>query len=158
MKKLISALFITVFSISSYAQEVSEEVYVKETIKTFFDGFHSRDSLMMKSVVNDKVVMQSIGKNAEGEITLQHEDFHKFLRSIVSIPVGTDFKEVLHSYEVKIDGDMANVWTPYSLYVNEVFQHCGVNNFQLFRKDGEWQIIYLVDTRRKEGCDERKLK
>lgn len=158
MKKLISALFITVLSISSYAQETSEKENVKQTIDTFFEGFHSRDSLIMKSVVNEKIVMQSIGRNREGELKLHHEDFSKFLKSIVSIPATTGFREELHSYEIKIDADMANVWTPYSLYVNGIFQHCGVNNFQLFRKEGEWQIIYLVDTRRKEGCEERKMK
>ncbi|GHA29777.1 hypothetical protein GCM10007103_08800 [Salinimicrobium marinum] len=157
MKKLISALFIIVFSITSYSQKTSEEENVKQTIETFFDGFHSRDSLIMKSVVNEEIVMQSIGRNPEGELKLHHEDFGKFLKSIISIPATTLFREELHSYEIKIDGDMANVWTPYTLYVNEVFQHCGVNNFQLFRKNEEWQIIYLVDTRRKEGCDQRKL-
>ena len=158
MKKLATTLFIAVFAISAFAQDDSGEEEIKEVINTFFEGFHARDSVLMKSVVNDKVVMQSIGKDEQGETALHQTDFSKFLKSIVSIPATTNFREELHSFSIQVDGDMANAWTPYSLYVNEVFQHCGVNNFQLFRKNGKWQIIYLVDTRRKEGCDQRKLK
>lgn len=158
MKKLVTALFIAVFTFSAHAQEISEEGEIKEVINTFFEGFHARDSVLMKSVVHDKVIMQSIGKNQQGQAILHHEDFSKFLKSIVSIPATTNFREDLHSYSIQVDGNMASAWTPYSLYVNDVFQHCGVNNFQLFRTNGEWNIIYLVDTRRKEGCEPRKLK
>ena len=157
MKKLITSLFIVVIGFSCFAQKTSEEENVKAAIDIFFEGFHSRDSLIMKSVVNEEVVMQSISKNPEGKMTLNQEDFGNFLRSIVAIPSQTEFREELHFYDVSIDGNMANVWTPYSLYVNDVFRHCGVNSFQLFKKDGKWKIIYLVDTRRKEDCDQRKL-
>ncbi len=158
MKKLVVTIFIAVFGFSAFAQEVSGEEKVKEVVNTFFEGFHGRDSLVMKSVVNDGVLMQSIGKNPQGEAVLQTQDFSKFLKSIVSIPATTNFKEQLHSYDIEIEGDMAKAWTPYSLFVNEVLQHCGVNYFQLYNMNGEWKIIYLVDTRKKEGCDERKLK
>ncbi len=47
---------------------------------------------------------------------------------------------------------MANAWTPYEFWYNGNFSHCGVNSFQLIKKDEKWKIIYLVDTRRKEGC------
>ena len=157
MKKLISAILIAVLSVSAMAQETAEEQEVKNVIETFFEGFHSRDSTVMKSVVNDKMVLQSISKNSQGEITLNHEDFGRFLRSIMAIPGNVEFREELHSYTINMDGPMANVWTPYSLFVNGVFRHCGVNNFQLFNKEGEWEIIYLVDTRREEGCDQKKL-
>ncbi|GAB2770798.1 nuclear transport factor 2 family protein [Actinomadura fibrosa] len=127
---------------------------VKKTIETFFEGFHARDSIVMKSVLADDVVVQTIGKAKTGEIKLHHEDIHKVLKGIVSIPLETSFEEVLHGYDIKVDGQMANAWTPYSLYINSAFSHCGVNNFQLFKDNGKWKIIYLIDTRRKEGCED----
>lgn len=157
MKKLITTIFVLTLSFSSFAQERPEEQEIKQVIETFFDGFHTRDSMIMKSVVNDKVVMQSISKNAQGEVKLTQEDFGKFMRSIMAIPLTTEFREELHSYTINMDGEMANVWTPYSLFVNEQFRHCGVNSFQLAKQEGEWKIIHLVDTRRREGCDERKV-
>ncbi|MEM9869076.1 MAG: nuclear transport factor 2 family protein, partial [Bacteroidota bacterium] len=35
------------------------------------------------------------------------------------------------------------------------FSHCGINSFQMVNFGGEWKIIYLIDTRGKEGCLEK---
>lgn len=158
MKRFSITLLLFCLTFTICAQNSSEEDVVKKTVETFFEGFHARDSIIMKSVLADKVVVQTIGKAKSGEIKLHHEDIHKVLKGIVSIPLETSFKEVINGYDIRIDGAMANVWTPYSFYMNGEFSHCGVNNFQLFKKDGEWEIIYLIDTRRREGCEEKKLK
>ncbi|MCJ7759077.1 MAG: nuclear transport factor 2 family protein, partial [Gillisia sp.] len=60
----------------------------------------------------------------------------------------------LHSFDIRINGALANVITPYSFYVNGNLSHCGVNSFQLFKESGNWKIIYIVDTRIKEGCND----
>ncbi|MGB7841458.1 MAG: nuclear transport factor 2 family protein, partial [Salinimicrobium sp.] len=146
------------FTASVSAQESLDKKEIQKTIETFFEGFHARDSVMMKSVLREGVVVQTIGRNQEGELMLQQEELHKVLKGIVSIPLETTFKETLHSYEIKIDGAMANVWTPYSFRLNGVFSHCGVNNFQLLKDYGSWKIIYIIDTRRREGCDEKEMK
>lgn len=158
MKRFISCLLILCFTYSVSGQELSEEKEIQKTIETFFDGFHTRDSVVIKSVLSDDVVVQTIGKNKLGELMLHHEDIHKVLKGIVSIPLETTFKERLHGYDIKVDGAMANAWTPYSFLLNGAFSHCGVNNFQLFKDNGEWKIIYMIDTRRKEGCEEMEMK
>ena len=151
---LFIILFVLGFSDLVSAQQSSEELQVQKVIETFFEGFHAKDSVVMKSVLSDAVVVQTIGKTKSGEVELHQEDIHKVLKGIVSIPSKTTFQEVLHDYKVRIDGAMANAWTPYSLYINEGFSHCGVNNFQLLKQNEEWKIIYLIDTRRKEGCED----
>ena len=152
-------LFITAFALAQNSTEAtSEKEEVKKVIETFFEGFHARDSIVMKSAFHEESVIQTIGRTKEGDFKLVNEELGKLLRGIVSIPLETEFKEVLHDFEIKIDGEMANVWTPYSFYLNNTFSHCGVNNFQLLKQNGEWKIIYLIDTRRREGCEERKLK
>ncbi len=140
------------------AQNPSEETKVKEVVNTFFQGFHARDSTVMKSVFHEQPVIQTIGRTREGEVKLVNEELKKVLKGIVDIPSKTEFKEVLHDFVIKIDGEMANAWTPYSFYMNGNFSHCGVNSFQLLKVKEEWKIIYLIDTRRKEGCEEKKLK
>lgn len=152
--KLILSFLIFISGFSLFAQQ-SEEKAVQETIETFFNGFHEQDSVKIKSVVNEKIIMQSIGQDKNGETVLHEEDFDKFLKSIISIPAENTFKEVLHSYIINLDGNMANVWTPYSFYFNGQFSHCGVNDFQLIKKNGQWKIIYLIDTRRKEPCEKQ---
>ena len=151
MKKIV---FLLIFccSLTAVAQQTAEEKQLQQTIETFFEGFHKQDTVLIKSVVNDQVMMQSIMKNREGKIFLHTEEFSNFLKSIASIPAEATFDEKIKSYEIRVEGNMANVWTPYEFYMNNQFSHCGVNNFQLMKKDGEWKIFYLVDTRTRENC------
>ena len=158
MKRVITSAVFLLFGAFAVAQNSSEEEKIKEVVDTFFEGFHARDSTIMKSAFHEDPVVQTIAKTKEGETKLVNEELEKVLKGIVSIPLETTFKEVLHDYVIKIDGDMANAWTPYSFYLNDAFSHCGVNSFQMLRQNGEWKIIYLVDTRRREGCDEKKMK
>ncbi|WP_029033448.1 nuclear transport factor 2 family protein [Salinimicrobium terrae] len=158
MKRHITSVFFLLFGVFALAQNISEEDNIKKVVDTFFEGFHARDSIIMKSVFHEAPVVQTIGKTKNGETKLVNEELGKVLKGIVTIPLKTEFKEVLHDYIIKVDQDMANAWMPYSFYINGTFSHCGVNNFQLLKQEGEWKIIYLIDTRRKEGCEERKLK
>ncbi|MCQ0112442.1 nuclear transport factor 2 family protein [Zhouia amylolytica] len=134
-----------------FGQRSTDEAAVKETIDEFFTGFHQQDSIQIKATVFNPV-MQTIGKSKEGLTLVRTETFSNFLKSIVSIPEDKVYQEKLLGYEIKIDGDMAHAWTPYEFWLNDKFSHCGVNSFQLVRKDDDWKIIYIVDTRRREGC------
>lgn len=125
---------------------------VRQIVETFFEGFHAQDSMTIRKAVHEEVRMQSIGKNRTGKVKLSNQDFNEFLVAICSIPETTSFKEVIHNYEVKMDGKMANVWTPYTFYINDDISHCGTNSFQLFKRDGVWKIFYIVDTRDRESC------
>lgn len=153
MMKLLSALLCLLLGTSLSAQQNSDEALLRETVETFFEGFHEQDSLKIRSVTADSVIMQSVGSSKAGETVIHNEEFENFLKSIVSIPSEKSFREELHAFEIKVDGSMANVWTPYSFYFDGKFSHCGVNSFQLFKEEGEWKIFYLVDTRRKNGCE-----
>ncbi|MBU2907286.1 MULTISPECIES: nuclear transport factor 2 family protein [Arenibacter] len=134
------------------AQNNAEKM-VKRTIEAFFEAFHQQDSMALKETVSKDIVLQTIGKDADGREVVKTDDFNHFLKSIVSIPATTKFEEKIMSYNIQIDGAMANAWTNYEFWVNDNFSHCGVNSFQLFNDQGAWKIIYLIDTRRKEGCD-----
>ena len=135
------------------AQE-SDEAKVQKTIEAFFDGFHKQDSLLIKQTVSDGIIAQTIGKKKDGTTALRTEDFGKFLISIVSIPDTVNFQEKILSFNIQVDGAMANAWTPYEFWYNDAFSHCGVNSFQLLKDGEDWKIIYLIDTRRKKGCIE----
>ncbi|MEO9572112.1 MAG: hypothetical protein ABJH82_14470 [Polaribacter sp.] len=74
------------------------------------------------------------------------------LKGIASKKPTDVYLEKLLSYSIKIDGNLASVWTPYEFYLNGNFSHCGANSFQLFSNNGVWEIVYLVDMRRRENC------
>ncbi|WP_190808946.1 nuclear transport factor 2 family protein [Flagellimonas sp. S3867] len=132
--------------------EINEKQEVKQVIETFFDGFHKQDSMIMKSTLADKVVLQTTGRNREGKTMFRTEEVSKLISSITSIPDSVSFQEKLTSFSIQVDRTMANAWVGYEFWFNDSFSHCGINSFQLINFDGEWKIIYLIDTRGRAGC------
>ncbi|BDB55159.1 hypothetical protein GENT5_14640 [Flavobacterium ammoniigenes] len=143
MKTILVSL-ILIFSSATYSQ--NEEV--KQVVVTFFKGFHAKDSITMKSVCADKMILQSISESSKGT-QLKNDSAQDFFRSIATIPNTILFEEKLLDYSIQVDGAMAHVWTPYEFYLNNKLSHKGVNAFTLFKDNGLWKIVYLIDTRRK---------
>lgn len=144
MKKFI--VFIALISINSI---FSQEVEVKQTVDDFFVGLHNRDTLLFKKVCHTSINMQTIGKDKEQNNKLISDDFNKFIQSITTIPENVVLFEKLLDYKIQIDGPLAHVWTPYEFYVNGKLSHSGVNSFTLFKEKDTWQIVHIIDTRRK---------
>ncbi len=145
-------LFFLLMGITTANAQETDKQAIRNTIERFFTGFHYQDSTSIRTTVAEGIIMQTIGRDAEGAKKVKTEDFDRFLKSIISIPDTTKFEERLMSFTIQVDGAMANAWTPYEFWVNDTFSHCGVNSFQLFKEEGQWKIIYLIDTRRKEDC------
>jgi hypothetical protein len=151
---IVFLVFIATGHLCAQSSASEEELKVKQAVDTFFEGFHKGDTLLMRTVLADKVVMQSTFNNENGENVLQDSNMNDFVKAIAKRPVDQKWDERLLDYKIQIDGTMANVWTPYEFWLNDSFSHCGVNSFQLFNDNGQWKIIYLIDTRRREGCQE----
>ncbi|MFT5847879.1 nuclear transport factor 2 family protein [Psychroserpens sp.] len=143
--------FCTILMISTFSfSQTSETDTVKSTIEQFFEGFHKQDSTLILKTIHNAIKIQSIGNTKEGKPVLNTLEFAIFLNAIVSIPKGKSFKEEILEYKIQLDGNMAHVWTPYKFWYDGNFSHCGVNSFQLFKEDGQWKIVYLIDTRRSD--------
>lgn len=143
MQRIVFVLLL-VFSSSLYSQ--NEEV--KQVVVTFFKGFHAKDSTIIKSVCAENMILQSIAESSKGS-QIKNQNPQDFYRSIATIPSTMLFEERVLDYSIQVDGAMAHVWTPYEFYVNNKLSHKGVNAFTLFKDNGLWKIVYLIDTRRK---------
>jgi len=152
MNRIIAYLCIVLTS-TLFAQE-DETIKVKAAVDTFFEGFHKGDTTLMKSVMMDKMLLQTTFKNKEGNNVLVSEEPSKLIQAIANRTSDQKWDERLLEYNIRVDGSMANVWTPYEFWFNDQFSHCGVNSFQLFNEDGNWKIIYIIDTRRKQDCNQ----
>jgi hypothetical protein len=137
-------LFCVLFSISINAQ--NDEI--KHTIETFFEGFHHRDTTLLRQVCADKMILQSITENTNGN-SFSEEPLQFFYRSIASMPKSLKYNEQILSYTTQVDGSLGHAWTPYEFYIDGKFSHRGVNAFTLFKEKDQWKIIYIIDTRRK---------
>lgn len=132
--------------------QTDEEAQVKAAVDTFFEGFHKGDTALMKTVIADKIIMQTAYRNKEGKDILVTDEPGKLINAIADRPNDQKWDERLLDYNIQVDGNMANAWTPYEFWFNDTFSHCGVNSFQLFKDGDQWKIIYLIDTRRRAGC------
>ena len=137
-------IFIIFFGLKIHAQNQE----VQKTIENFFVAFHAKDTIKLKAICSEKMILQSISDTKFGA-KLSDESPLDFFKSIASIPDGFDFQEKILSFSIQVDGQMATVWTPYEFYMNGKLSHSGVNSFTLFKENQEWKIIYCIDTRRK---------
>ncbi|KOP36036.1 3-methyl-2-oxobutanoate hydroxymethyltransferase [Flavobacterium sp. WLB] len=138
-------LFFLLLGLSSNAQKQE----VQKAIEIFFEGFHQKDSVKIKTVCADKMILQSISESSVKGNKLSNESADEFYKSIAMIPSTMKFQEKILNYNIQIDGTMAHVWAPYEFYLNDKLSHTGVNTFTLFKEKDSWKIIYLIDTRRK---------
>uniref|UniRef100_UPI004047C92F nuclear transport factor 2 family protein n=1 Tax=Roseivirga sp. TaxID=1964215 RepID=UPI004047C92F len=133
------------------AKAQTENEDIKKTIMTLFDGMRKGDSTMVHSAFAKDAIMQTIANNREGQVQVQSGKLADFLKA-VGTPHTEVWDERIEFGDIKIDGPMASVWTPYQFFRGESFSHCGVNSFQLYKGEKGWKIIYLVDTRRRDDC------
>ena len=137
--------------VSLTASAQTEEEKVKAPILVLFDGMRKSDSSMIRAAFAPTAVLQTVAKNKEGVVSVRTDAVNDFVLSVAK--PHTDIYDERITFEmIKIDADLATVWTPYKFYVGEKFSHCGVNSFQLVRINGAWKIQYIIDTRRREGC------
>lgn len=159
MSRIIVLLLLLVSSsVVKAQQEEKEKQVIKKVIETFFEGLHKGDSTIMKKTLHAEIKIQTTATNRQGEKVLQTQTRDKLLTGVSKKPADVTYEEKLLSYDIKVDGNLASVWTPYEFYVNGNFSHCGANSFQLFNNNGTWEIIYLVDMRRRGNCKALKDK
>lgn len=137
-------------SMTASAQTTEDQI--KKTITNLFDGMRTSDTTLMRSAFSSSAVLQTVFRNKEGKVIVRSDSVNKFIESIGK-PRKDVYDERITFDIIRIDADLAIAWTPYKFYVNDKFSHCGVNSFQLVRMNDGWKIQYLIDTRRKDGCE-----
>jgi hypothetical protein len=148
-----SAILLCLFAfVNSFSQNAFAETDAKKIIDTFFEGFHKGDTLLMKSVMAENLVMQTAYADKTGNNKLKSDDADGFITAIANRAADQKWDERLLDYKVEIDGNLAHVWTPYEFWLNGNFLHCGANSFTLAKLEDGWKIIHIIDSRRKEDC------
>ena len=153
IKKYYKPLFAAILTFAGLSMQAqTDEEGIKTAINNMFDGMKKSDTALIRSAFSSGAILQTIGRNKEGKTVVRTDAVDSFIVSIAK--PHTDIYDERISFEtIKIDGDLAIAWTPYKFYVGEKFSHCGVNSFQLVRLNGTWKIQYLIDTRRRQGCE-----
>ena len=152
MKKgVIFAVFLISFGLQAFAQN-NEENAIKKAVNNLFTGMKTSDSTLTRSAFATGALMQTIAVK-EGKVNVRTESVNDFIK-FTGTPHKEQYDERIVFTKILIDGPLASVWTDYKFYLGDKFSHCGVNSFQLVKGDKGWQIVYIIDTRRKDGCKE----
>lgn len=152
MKKITIINLLLIISGSLFAQQ-TETTAIKQTVNTLFDAMRKGDSTLLRSVFSTGMILQSVSNNKEGKAILSTEKADDFVKAIGAAHIAVYDERIVFG-DIKIDGDLASVWAPYKFYLGDKFSHCGVDVFQLMKTGEGWKIIYIVDTRRKDNCEE----
>lgn len=134
--------------------QVSDEEAVMAVVQALFDGMRQKDEALLRSVWHPDARLQSAGQDAEGRPRVTSTAIDSFIASVLAGERYLD--EVTFDEEVRVDGNLATAWTPYNLFVDDDFSHCGVDAFQMVRTAEGWRILQLTDTRTREGCDSER--
>ena len=141
---------LTCASVVSNAQ--TSEDSVKAVVNTLFTAMKNANGALLRTTFSDSAVLQTIAMTKDGKTIIRNEKVEDFVKSINNLKKESA-DERIEFASIKIDGNLASVWTPYKFYFNGNFSHCGANSFQLVRFGTEWKIQYLIDTRRRQGCE-----
>ncbi len=152
MKQISLLVLLLALGFGSFAQ-TNEEEAVKATVNQLFEGMRKADTALVRQAFAKQNVMQTIVKGKDGKSTVRTESVDGFIKA-VGTPHSEKYDERIVFTKVLVDANLASVWTDYKFYIGDKFSHCGVNSFQLFKGEDGWKIIYIIDTRRKDGCSD----
>lgn len=152
MRQFLILLTAILFVIPFAAHSQTAEDSVKAVINKLFEGMKLSDTVLLKQAFSDSAMLQTIVQRREGQTLVRTDKVSGFISAVGSMPKDSADERIIFE-SIKIDGPLASVWTPYRFYYAGKFSHCGVNSFQLVRINGIWRIQYLIDTRRRTGCE-----
>jgi hypothetical protein len=131
------------------AQE-ADRAAVLATVQKVFQAMHTRDTALLTQAFDTSARL--IGVSTRGTPAVRLLLPSAFGAAIASAKPGDVWNERIWDPEVRIDGEVAQVWAYYTFHLNNTFSHCGVDAFMLLKVGAEWKITQLADSRRTTGC------
>ena len=125
-------------SLPTQAEQSEHRNAVLSVVDNLFDGMRDKDEATLRAQFAPGA---SVGSGS----------VNNFVSAVLTSRAHLD--EVTFDETVLVDGDLAMAWTPYNIFVDGSFHHCGVDLFVVKRLADGWKITTLEDTRRTEGCD-----
>lgn len=149
---LASASAIAAQQANRSSQMSDDERAAVQVVEQFFQGMLQRDTALLRSLIDPAARL--VGTvTRDGVTSVRSTTMDQFIASIGRGPADQKVNERIFAPEVRIDGTLAQVWTFYTLHVNDRFSHCGYDAFHLLRTDAGWKVVNVADSRRTENCD-----
>ena len=134
--------------------EAGERQAIIDTVQELFDAMQAADGERLRTVLTPSGMIFGYRQWADG-IQLTTSSHHEFIDGLVTSE--REFIERFWDPQVLIHDHMATVWTPYDLWIDGAFSHCGIDSFQLVKADDRWKIAGILYSVEREGCAESPL-
>lgn len=154
MKKLTLVLAALLAPHLLAADETADRKAVIGVIDAFFESMTARDVDRMRSLMTPDGILYGYRETDDGLQIIRptHADYLDNLANGDSRLV-----ERYWDPEIMLSGRLATIWTPYDLYADGNFSHCGINNFSMLKADDGWIITGVVFSMQSENCPESPL-
>jgi hypothetical protein len=114
-----------------------------------FDAMRARDTAAIRALSHPELRVFVPG-DAAGTPVVRVTTIRQFMDMIGASTEFLDERAI--APEVRIDGNLASIWTYYEFHRNGEFSHCGTDALHFARTAGGWQIIGLAYTTQRAGC------
>lgn len=144
-----SQMIFAVLCIPVLLEAQTPEQDVLTVVHQMFDGMRNADSASVRAVFAPGARFASIDMRATPP-SVRYDSVGGWINGIAGS--NRRWREEIYDVQVKVDGDMAHVWSPYTFYLDGKWNHCGVNSIELLKVNGAWKLTQLSDTRKREAC------
>jgi hypothetical protein len=134
--------------------EQKGEAEVLAVVNRLWEAMRTNDSTMARSVFDTSAQMVRI-VDRDGTRFVQWQRADNFARAIGR--AREPWIERMVAPEVRIDANLASVWTWYDFTVGGKVSHCGYDSIELARMLDGWKIIYIADTQQRTGCEQPRV-
>jgi hypothetical protein len=128
----------------------AEEREVLAAVEAFFAAIHDKDRAAMPAAVIPEGLATAIRVGDGPQPVMRSWHWATYMDNQIANR-GT-LTERLMAPRVLVERDIAMVWARYELLVDGAFDHCGVDHFDLVRRDGKWLVYNLTWTNQRTGC------
>jgi hypothetical protein len=126
------------------------EAEVLAVVNRLWEAMRTNDSTMARSVFDSTAQFARVA-DRNGARSVRWDRADNFIRAIGSAK--EPWIERMVAPEVRVDGNLASVWTWYDFSIGGKVSHCGYDSIELARLTTGWKIIYIADTQQRTGCD-----
>lgn len=141
---------------SSIPTLAPETAAVQAKIASFFTAMYEGDTTTLRMLFAQKARLFTIISQSNIG-TLADADVNKFIKA-VGEPKDEKWLEVIWSYTIEVEGEIASAWCPFSFFLEQdgikQIMYCGVNSIELFKGPAGWQISQITDMRTEGDCRE----
>lgn len=133
----------------AFADEADEREAVVEVVQLFFAAMTSKDVGQSSDLMTVDGILYGYRETSDG-LQIVRPTHAGYLEGLANRE--NELIERFWDPTVLLHDRMAVVWTPYDLFIDGEFSHCGIDNFSLLKTEEGWKITGIVFSMEADNC------